>query len=121
MIRVDNAKPITRLSRRSLRNSRARNLIAIAAIVLTAVMFTTVFTVGASIVNSFQRSTMRQVGTSSHGGFKFLTWQQYEKVCADAEVKDISYSIIVGVAENPELQKTFTDIRYTGKGRRLEL
>ncbi len=113
MIRVDNARPIARLSRRSLRNSRTRNLIAIAAIVLTAVMFTTVFTVGASIVDSVQRSTMRQVGTSSHGGFKFLTWQQYEKVCADADVKDISYNIIVGVAKNPELQKTITDIRYT--------
>lgn len=111
MFKVKNSKVIGKISRRSLKNSRSRNTIAIAAIILTAVMFTTVFTIGASVIKSFQLSTMRQVGTTSHGGFKFLTWQQYEKVAADTAVKDISYDIIVGFGENSELNKTTTEIR----------
>lgn len=113
MFKVKNSKVINRISTRSLKNSRMRNIIAIAAIILTCIMFTTVFSVGASIIEAFQLSTMRQVGTSSHAGFKFLTWDQYEKVAADPKVKDISYNIIIGFGENPELNKTYTEIRYT--------
>ena len=113
MLRVNNKRIISRLSLRSLKNNRARNVIAVIAIILTAVMFTTVFSVGISMIESFQNQTMRSVGTSSHGGFKFLTWQQYEKVARDSEVKNISYNILIGVGENPELNKTYTEIRYT--------
>lgn len=113
MLRVNNKKIISRLSLRSLKNNRARNVIAVIAIILTAVMFTTVFSVGISMIESFQNQTMRSVGTSSHGGFKFLTWQQYEKITKDSEVKDISYNIVIGFGENSELNKTYTEIRYT--------
>lgn len=83
------------------------------AILLTAVMFTTLFTIGASIMDSFQLSTMRQVGTKAHGGFKFLTQQQYDIVKADPKIADISYNIIIGFGENPEFKKMSVEIRYT--------
>lgn len=82
------------------------------AIILTTVLFTSVFSVGMSAIDSMQQSTMRQVGTSAHGGFKFLTWQQYEKLLEDPKIKDISYNIIIGFAENEALNKTYTEIRY---------
>lgn len=113
MFKVKNSKVIGKISRRSLKSGRTRNIIAVAAIILTAVMFTALFTVGTSVIESFQLSTMRQVGTQAHGGFKFITWQQYEKIAADPKVKDISYSIIIGTGENPELKKVSTEIRYT--------
>ena len=113
MFNVANRKVIHRLSSRLLNANRTRNIIAVIAIILTTVLFTTVFTVGMSVVESFQLSTMRQVGTRSHGGFKFLTEQQYDKVKADTKVKDISFNIIIGFAENAKLNKTHTEIRYT--------
>lgn len=113
MFNVDSKKCITRLSGRSVKNNRIRNIIAVAAIVLTAVMFTTLFTVGASIMDTFETSTMRQVGTSAHGGFKFLTQKQYDILKKDPKIKDISYNVIIGMGENPEFKKMPVEIRYT--------
>lgn len=113
MFHVKNNKIINRISKRSLKNSKTRNIIAMISIILTAVLFTTVFTIGTSIIESFQLSTMRQVGTRAHGGFKFLTQQQYDKITADPKVKDISYNIHIGSPENKELNKTYTELRYT--------
>ena len=113
MLKVNNKKAIRRLSARSLKNSKTRNIIAVVAIILTTVLFTSVFSVGMSAIDSMQQATMRQVGTRAHGGFKFLTWQQYEKLLEDPKIKDISYNIIIGFAENEVLKKTYTEIRYT--------
>ena len=113
MFRVKNSRCISRISRRSLASGRTRNLIAILAIMLTAILFTTLFTIAGGILDTIQMQTARQVGTSSHAGFKYLTWEQYEKVAADPKVKDISYDIFVGFGENPEFAKMHTEIRYT--------
>ena len=113
MFRVKNSRCISRISRRSLASGRTRNLIAILAIMLTAILFTTLFAIAGGILDTIQMQTARQVGTSSHAGFKYLTWEQYEKVAADPKVKDISYDIFVGFGENPEFAKMHTEIRYT--------
>lgn len=113
MFNVNSRKSLSRLSGRSIKYNRTRNVIAILAIILTAVMFTTVLTIGASIIDSFQLSTMRQVGTSAHGGFKFLTQEQYDIVKTDPKIKDISYNIMIGFGENPEFSKKSVEIRYT--------
>ena len=83
MLNVNSRKCISRLSRRTIKKDKTRNIIAILAIILTAVMFTRLLTIGASIVDSFQLSTMRQVGTKAHGGFKFLTQEQDDIVKDD--------------------------------------
>ncbi|MDD7176623.1 MAG: FtsX-like permease family protein [Lachnospiraceae bacterium] len=113
MLHVNNKKAIRKLSVRLLKNSKTRNIIAVIAIILTTVLFTSVFSIGMSAIDSMQQATMRQVGTRAHGGFKFLTWQQYEKLLEDPKIKDISYNIIIGFAENEALNKTYTEIRYT--------
>lgn len=112
MFRVKNSKCISRISRRSIKNGKTRNSIAIAAIVLTTIMFTTLFTISGGVLDTIQQQTSRQVGTLSHAGFKYLTWEQYEKIAADPEVKDISYNIFIGFGENPEFSKMHTEIRY---------
>ena len=111
MLKVKNQKAIRRLAARNFRASGMRNIVAILAIMLTAILFTALFTIGGSMILSMQQSTMRQVGTSAHGGYKFLTQGQYDTLKKDPELKDISYNIIVGNGENPELKKTYTEIR----------
>ena len=113
MFRVKNSRCISRISARSIRNNHTRNRIAILAIMLTTILFTTLFTIAGSMLDTMQEQTARQVGTISHAGFKYLTWEQYEKVAADPKVKDISYDIFVGFGENPEFAKLHTEIRYT--------
>ena len=113
MFNVSSRKSLSLLSRRILKHNKARNRVAICAIILTAVLFTSVFSIGMSVIDSFQQSTMRQVGTKAHGGFKYLTEEQYRTVASDPKIKDISYNIFIAVAENPELAKVYTEIRYS--------
>ena len=113
MYKVKNGKIIRKIAVRAFKYNKTRNIIGLLAICLTAILFTSVFSIGMSALNSIQQTTMRQVGTQAHGGFKYLTMPQYEKLQSDSKIKDISYNIIVGTAENPELSKLYTEIRYT--------
>ena len=72
-MKVSNGKTIRRLGWRSMKAARTRNLIAVLAIALTTVLFTSLFTIAMSINDGFQQSNFRQVGGFSHGGFKYLT------------------------------------------------
>ena len=113
MIKVKNGAIIRRLSSRSLKRARSRNIIAICAIVLTCLLFTGLLTVGMSMLEFMQEQTMRQIGTSAHGGFKLLTQEQFDKVAADPAVKQIAYSTIVGELQTPQLNKLYTELRYS--------
>lgn len=113
MLKVNSKKTIGMLSRSSFKANKMRNLFAIIAIILTAVLFTGLFTVAASLVASIEESTMRQVGGSAHGSFKYLSEEQYDKLKTHPDIKDISYSVVLGVGENAELAKRPTEIRYT--------
>ncbi len=55
---------------------------------------------------------MRQVGYSSHGSIKFLTQKQYDNIRESPLIKDTSFSIVLGIAENEALNKSQTEIRY---------
>ena len=82
MIKVKNRKAIKNLSNKSLMANKTRNIIAVAAIALTALLFTSLFTIALSINEGFQQSNFRQVGGWSHGGFKYLTEEQYNELKA---------------------------------------
>ena len=54
MMKVSNGKTIRRLGWRSMKAARTRNLIAVLAIALTTVLFTSLFTIAMSINDGFQ-------------------------------------------------------------------
>lgn len=68
MLNVANKKIIRKLSFRSFRSNRTRNIVALIAIALTTILFTSIFTVAISMNYSWQQQTMRMVGGSAHGG-----------------------------------------------------
>lgn len=80
MRKVKNKKVIQNLAKKSFGANRTRNRIAILAVVLTTLLFTTIFTIGIGTMETFQRQTMRQSGGDSHGVMKNLTREQYEKL-----------------------------------------
>lgn len=69
-MRVKNRKCIRRLSFKSLWASRKRNIIAICAIALTTLMFTSLFTIMLSVNSSYEIYNFRQAGGYSDGIFK---------------------------------------------------
>lgn len=113
MLKVDNKKSIHLLSKSSFGENKLRNLFAVIAIVLTTVLFTGLFTVAGSLITSMEESTMRQIGGNFHGGFKYLSPEQYDTLKTHPSIKEISYSVVLGVGENKELAKRPTEIRYT--------
>lgn len=113
MLKVNSKDTIKKLAKSSFRANKMRNIFAIISILLTSILFTTLFTVTASLIDSMEESTMRQVGGNAHGGFKYLSKEQYDKLKKHPDIKDISYSVVLGVRENTQLVKQPTEIRYT--------
>lgn len=109
----NNGASIRRLSNRSLKNNRMRNVFAVLAIVLTGMLFTAAFSLVSGMMQVAQEQTMREVGGKFHAGLKAATTEQYEKVAADPLVKKSSYNIFLGFAEN--IVKRQSEIRYTSK------
>lgn len=115
MEKIKNQKCVKNLSNRMLAAKRQKNLAAIAAIILTSLLFTAVFTVGSGMMESFQEAAMRQVGGSSMAGVKYILPEDYEKLSKDPAVKNPSYRILISGAKNPELLKLSTEINYATK------
>ena len=111
--KVANNKIINKLSRRSLKANRRQNIVAIIAIALTSILFTTLFTIGGGILSTMEKETQLMVGTSAHAGLKRLTQEEYDRFVSAPSVRDISYNIYIAVAENEELRKRQTEIRYS--------
>ena len=112
MYENNNKAIIKKLAMASIRANRMRNLFAIVAIILTTVLFTSVFTIGASMLKSIEYSTMRQVGGSNHGGFKYLTTEEYEILKKHKDIKEYGITIPVSVIKNQELAKRQVEINY---------
>lgn len=96
-MKVANRKCIRRLALKSLQSARLRNLITIAAIALTTILFTSLFTIMISMTDGFQQSNFRQVGGYEHGGFKYLTKEQYEELKTDKLIKEYGLRRFVGM------------------------
>lgn len=121
MIRVENKKTIRHVADISFRTEKMRNLFAVIAIILTTVLFCSLFAISSSLLASVEESTMRQVGGNAHGGFKYLTPEQYERLSKHPDIKEISYSVVLASAENPELSKRPTEIRYAKDALEAEM
>ncbi len=112
MNKVRNRNVIRRIADKTRKATKMRNGIAIIAIALTCILFTAVFTIGNSILVKQQESTMRQVGGTSHAGYKYLTQAEYDIVKQDSKLKNISCRILVGDAINDDLKKVHTEVFY---------
>lgn len=109
---VKNRKCIRKLSWRSLWASRKRNIIAITAIALTALLFTSLFTIVMSMNSSYQMYTFRQVGGYCHGTFKEVTEEQIEKISAHPNVKATGKRITIGYMDSGIFAKAPAEVSF---------
>lgn len=103
---------IRTLTNRSFKTNKTRNLIAVFAIVLTTVMFTSLFVLSQSMVENMRNMNFQQAGYNSHLSSGTMTDADVEKIIAHEAVRDYGESTIIGVAENKELTGRQVEIRY---------
>jgi putative ABC transport system permease protein len=113
MLNVANKKIIRKLSFRSFHSNRTRNIIALIAIALTTILFTSIFTVAISMNYSWQQQTMRMVGGSSHGEFKYITEEQLNKLKNHPLIKEYGCSLMLSMPMEAPFHKHHTEIRYS--------
>ena len=100
------------LTNRSFKANKTRNLVAIFAIVLTTVMFTSLFVLSQSMVENLRNMNFQQAGYNSHLSSGIMTDADVEKITTHEAVRDFGKSIVVGIAENKELTGRQVEIRY---------
>lgn len=124
-MRVNNRKCIYRIAGRCLFSNRRRNIITIAAIILTAVLFTSLFTIMLSINASYETSLLRQLGGYAHGTFKDVTEEQVEKLVKHRYVKAYGERMVLGMIADDTFRNQSAEISYmddnTAKWSYIEL
>ena len=110
---VSNRGCIRRLSLRTLLASRTRNLVAVLAIALTAVLFTSLFTIALSINEGIQQNNFRQAGGWAHGTFKYLTEEQFEDLKDDPLIDQWGLRRFVGMPTDVPFNKSHVEIGYS--------
>ena len=108
----ENFNPVRVISRRTFQNNRARNITAVLAILMTTLMFTTLFTLARSMSENLIKMTFRQTGYDAHASFKDITPEQAQKLSAHPDVKELGQSIVLGIAENSRLRGRQVEIRW---------
>ncbi len=111
-MKVSNRKCVRHLGYKTLTASRTRNIIAVMAIALTAILFTALFTIMLSINEGFQQNTFRQVGGYFHGTFKDVTESQMEEFKTDPLIKEAGGRMFLGVASDPPFNKIQVEVSY---------
>ena len=110
---VPNRSCIRRLSLRSLLANRTRNIVAVLAIALTAVLFTSLFTIALSINEGIQQNNFRQAGGWSHGTFKYLTEEQFEELKDDPLIDQWGLRRFLGMPTQTPFNKSHVEIGYS--------
>ena len=107
-----NFKPVSVLNKRIFRHNKGRNLVAVLAIVLTTLMFTTLFVLSQSMNKNLVEMAFRQTGYDAQVSFKSITEEQAEKIAAHPDVAEVGHSIVAGLGQGKALADRQVEVRY---------
>ena len=114
-MKVSNGKCIANLSLKNMKASRTRNVVAVIAISLTALLFSSLFTIVMSISKGVEYSNFRQVGSCAHGEFKRLTKEQFQTIKEDKAIDSYGVRRILGIGVDEVLWENYTEVSYMDK------
>ena len=106
-------KPIQTLNQRTFKKNRGRNLVAIIAILMTTIMFTTLFTLAQSMSKNMVEMTFRQTGYDGQASFKSITAEQFSLIANHPDVAEAGESLVLGLAQNKKLGGKQVEIRWS--------
>ena len=112
---VRNRKCIRKLSFRTIWASRKRNLIAILAIVLTTLLFTSLFTIALSINRTYEMYTFRQVGGYPHGSYKQVTDEEITAIASHRHIQAVGERTNIGYIGTGVFAKVPAEVSFMDK------
>lgn len=115
MLKVNNKKLIRKLTWENMRANKSRNRITILAIVLTTVLFSSIFSAVASFNETFQQESFRQVGGDFHVGIKACDYALIEEMKTDSMIKRYGTKLHLGMISEPPFHKAHIEILYMDK------
>ncbi len=100
MVKVDNKDTLRLLTKRFMKMNRGRNVIAVLAIMLTSLLFTSLFMGSVSLILSKRATEIKQFMDSSHAIIQDMSKEEEEKVQKavkeDEDVKKYGTGIFLG-------------------------
>ena len=112
MLNNNNKKFIKTLSNNCLKANRNRNVIAVLAIILTAVLFTALATVAQGTQVSMKEQMLRQAGTRFMVSIKNLSQEEAESLVQDSAFSTAGMERYVANAVNKELNSIMVSIGW---------
>ena len=112
---VRNRKCIRKLSFRTLWSSRKRNLIAVLAIVLTTLLFTSLFTIALSINRTYEMYTFRQIGGYPHGSYKQVTDEDIAAISSHRKIQAVGERTNIGYIGTGVFAKVPAEVSFMDK------
>ncbi|MBP5598848.1 MAG: ABC transporter permease, partial [Lachnospiraceae bacterium] len=82
------------------------------AIILTAVLFTTLFTITLSINASYETSIFRQLGGKNHGTFKEVSDDKLDILKENKHIKEYGERRVAGICADTPFTKQSAEISY---------
>lgn len=106
-------KPIQTLNQRTFKKNKGRNLVAVIAILMTTIMFTTLFTLAQSMSKNMVEMAFRQTGYDGQASFKAITAEQFSLIANHPDVAEAGESLVLGLAQNKKLGGKQVEIRWS--------
>lgn len=107
----NNKEVIKRITNRSLKINKVRNIFAILAIVLTTFMISSVFSIGVSFAKNYKTMTLRVQGNTSNVFLNNPREDQINKIKDLNLAKTMGYEINVGGVQLESLNKNRSNIK----------
>lgn len=106
----NNKEVIRRLTNKSIKKNRVRNIFAILAIILTTFMISSVFSIGSSYIKNYTIMNYRMQGNTATTFLNNPTQEQMTKLKELDLLKSLGYQINVGMVESEKLKENQTKI-----------
>lgn len=103
---------ISVISKRTFKQNKGRNIAAVLAIVLTTLLFTTLFVLSQSMNKNIIEMTFRQTGYDAQASFKSITGEQADRLAAHPEVAEVGNSIVAGLVQDMRVAGRQVEVRW---------
>ena len=118
MVKVENKETLRLLTKRFMKMNRARNIIAVIAIMLTSLLFTSLFVGSVSMILSKRATEIKQFMDSSHAIAQNLSEEDAERLQKTIEQSDAVERYGTGIFLGAGRDKHFgfsVEVRYADK------
>ncbi|MBG9979739.1 ABC transporter permease [Facklamia lactis] len=114
-MKINNHSTIWKLSYKSLIRSQKRNRVAIVAMILTCVLFTSLFTMVINLNHNLQEHQFKLAGGKSHGTYKQLTREQVEAITKHPAIQSVGERLYIGRSDKGIFSKVPAEIAYSSE------